>query len=103
MTEIEEILTAANNLADQGKKPTIALIKAKLSHAMPLITIISVLKTWQHQPNYQAQSVEHKVDNKPPTNEAPLTKEEIELMINKALAPIQNELSQLKALLRKTE
>ena len=101
MTDIEEILTIANNLADQGKKPSIALIKTKLSHTVALPTIISVLKTWQHQPNYQAKQVNNKVNNEHENNKMLLNKEEVELMINTAIEPIKKELSQLKQLLRK--
>jgi len=103
MTDIEEILTIANKLADQGKKPSVALIKTKLSHNIALPTIISVLKTWQHQPNYQAQNTNLKIVNEPSCNDALIKKEDIELMINNALTPIKSELEQLKKLLRKIE
>lgn len=106
MTSIEEILTIANKLADQGKKPSVALIKTKLSHSVALPTIISVLKTWQHQPNYQADNNETTVinepsNNEPSNNETLLDKEDVELMIFTALKPIKDELAQLKKLFRK--
>jgi len=54
MTIIDEILISANQLANAGKKPTVALVKAKLSQRAPLVTIITALKSWQHQPDFIA-------------------------------------------------
>lgn len=54
MTITDEILIAANKLANAGKKPTVALIKAKLSRSAPLPLLISTLKGWQHQPDFIA-------------------------------------------------
>ena len=50
MTIRDEIIAIANQLANQGKKPTVALIKNKVSQAAPLPIIISTLRTWQHDP-----------------------------------------------------
>ena len=52
MTIIDEILTCANQLANAGKKPTVALVKGKLSQTVPLATLITTLKNWQHQPDF---------------------------------------------------
>ena len=38
----------------RGKKPTVALVKAKLSQPAPLPTLITALKSWQHQPDFIA-------------------------------------------------
>ena len=54
MTIIDEILICANQLANAGKKPTVALVKAKLSQPVPLATLITTLKNWQHQPEFIA-------------------------------------------------
>jgi len=54
MTTIDEILICANQLANAGKKPTVALVKAKLTQRTPLATIINTLKNWQHQPDFIA-------------------------------------------------
>ena len=51
MTNIEEIIITANKLANEGKQPTVALVKAKLTQKQPLPLIISTLKSWQHQPD----------------------------------------------------
>lgn len=52
----EEILIVANQLANAGNKPTVALIKAKLKKKVPLPVIISTLKTWQHDPSFITMS-----------------------------------------------
>ena len=52
MTITDEILSCANQLANAGKKPSVALVKAKLSQPVPLPTIIATLKNWQHQPEF---------------------------------------------------
>jgi hypothetical protein len=57
MTIIDEILIAANKIANEGKKPTVALVKAKLSTPTPLPTIISVLKTWQHDESFVSDNI----------------------------------------------
>ena len=54
MTIIDEILTCANQLANAGTKPTVALVKAKLTQRAPLATVINTLKNWQHQPDFIA-------------------------------------------------
>jgi len=51
MTINDEITILANQLANEGNKPTVALIKAKLNKKVALPVIISTLKAWQHQPN----------------------------------------------------
>ena len=58
MTIIDEILICANQLANAGKKPTVALVKAKLSQRAPLATVITTLKSWQHQPDFIAPTID---------------------------------------------
>lgn len=52
MTINDEILILANQIANKGNKPSVALIKAKLNKKVPLPIIISTLKTWRHDPSY---------------------------------------------------
>lgn len=52
MNITDEILACANQLANAGKKPTVALVKAKLTLQVPLATLITTLKNWQHQPDF---------------------------------------------------
>lgn len=106
MTVINEILITANQLANQGKKPTVALIKAKLSQPAPLPTIISTLKSWQHQPDFISlteDTTENESDHRK-TNVAVSENEEIKKLIqetlNDELAQMKKELSELKDLIK---
>jgi len=92
MTINDEILAIANQLANQGKQPSVALIKAKLPRSVPLPTIILVLKSWQHDPNFTQQTQIKKKASK-------VTKEDntdINALIEQALAPLQQEINELK-------
>lgn len=93
MTINDEIIAIANQLANNGQKPSVALIKTKLSAPTPLPQIISVLKNWVHQPNLTL--IEHKAtDDITP----PITKnDEISLAIQAAIAPLQQEIKALRA------
>jgi len=98
MTHTDEILIIANQLANVGKKPSIALIKAKLSVQVPLPIIINTLKTWTHDPHFISQI---KKDT-----DAQIIKPEIEVnaqllglieqAVKKELTQITNELEELK-------
>ncbi|MFT5757667.1 MAG: hypothetical protein ACI9LM_002403 [Alteromonadaceae bacterium] len=95
MTTFDEILIIANQLANQGKKPTVALVKSKLTNTFPLPTIIKVLKSWQHQPEFIRTS-------EIAARKSVLTTEmkevdAIELIVEKALIPIKAELDDIKS------
>jgi len=60
MTINDEILIVANQIANKGNKPTVALIKTKLNKKVPLPIIISTLKTWQHEPDFVSLPQEQK-------------------------------------------
>jgi hypothetical protein len=100
MTIIEQILTVANKLADQGKKPTVALVKTRLSQPVPLPTIISVLKTFQHQPDYSPSVQVDKKTLVQTDEQITLSKQELIQLINQALDPIKKELNEIKSLLK---
>lgn len=70
MTVHDEILVLANIIANAGNKPTVALIKTKLTKKVPLPTIISTLKNWQHQPDLISLPATEKqnIELKPSTN-----------------------------------
>jgi len=101
MTIREEILTIANQLANQGKSPSVALIKTKLSAPAPLPVIISTLKSWQHNPDYT--SVEKPKQSAEKARDKTTQEQEIERAIKQAvqeeIAPLRSELAEIKALL----
>jgi len=94
MSVSDEILIIANKIANQGKKPSIALIKTKLSTSVPLPLIISILKTWQHDPEFIALKHEEPFTiNKKETEEDVNT---LNKAIEKALIPFKEEIKTLK-------
>jgi len=111
MTIIDEILICANQLANAGKKPTVALVKAKLSQRAPLATIITALKSWQHQPDFIApinSDVSQINDDTPTKDTAALLeslledgsiKKVIQQSLESELKVIKSELSEMKLLI----
>jgi len=95
----EEILVIANKLADEGKKPTVALIKTQLSKPVPLPTIISILKTWQHQPKYTAKkSVSTPLESND-DDKIVLSTAQFKELLQQAIQPLEEELKAIKKLL----
>lgn len=94
MTINEEIITVANALYSKGKKPTVALVKNKLSQPTPLPTIIAVLKTWQYDPNFSCEPTKPKKQISPSKSE-----ENIQDLISQAIKPLHDEIAELKLLI----
>jgi|TARA_B110000091_G_C13400295_1_gene303859 hypothetical protein len=90
----DEILIIANQMANQGKKPSIALIKTKLSTSVPLPLIISTLKTWQHDPEFIAFKYEKPMAIK--KKEIDENANTLNIAIEKALIPFKQEINTLK-------
>jgi len=93
MTINDEIIAIANQIANNGQKPSVALIKTKLSTPASLPIIISVLKSWTHEPTLI------QVDNKKPDkNTVSFNKnDDISLIIQTALEPLYQEIKALKS------
>jgi hypothetical protein len=113
MTIIDEILICANQLANAGTKPTVALVKAKLSQRAPLATLITALKGWQHQPDFIApinNQADQEVNQEPSTQNTSallesLLKEDgaikkvIQQSLDLELTDMRNELAEMKLLI----
>lgn len=102
MTNIEKIHAIANQLANEGKKPTVALVKTSLPEPQPLPVIINALKSWQHKPektitisSANTSSIE---ENNQDNNSEELAVI-IEQAVKQAIAPLEAELKAIKALL----
>ena len=93
MTISEEILSIANQLANEGKKPSVALIKQRLSQPVPLPNIVSVLKNWTHQPD-RIQSPDSQIQNKVCTTVG--VSDEIQQAINEAIKPLKTQIASLE-------
>jgi hypothetical protein len=109
MTIFDEILISANQLANEGTKPTVALIKGKLSQRVPLPTIIQTLKSWQHDPLFiklpvnEISPIDIATGNTLQVNVSDLD-EKIKLSVNQALeqelSDIKEELNSMKQLIK---
>lgn len=93
MTISDEIAIIANKIANEGKTPSVALIKSQLNRAVPLPSIIAVLKTWQHDPKF-IQAERQKVTKDTTKQVQPSS--EISLLIAQAIAPLEKEINELK-------
>ena len=94
MSISDEILIIANKIANQGKKPSIALIKTKLSTSVPLPVIISTLKNWQHEPDFISLKNEVPVAMK--IKDRVFYADDENLAIEKALIPFKQEIIALR-------
>ena len=109
MTISEEILICANQFANEGKKPTVALIKGKLSQRIPLPIIIQTLKNWQHEPSFikkpeTAMSATSQIKDKESSLGSAILEEQIKLIVSQTvereLTDIKKELNDMKTLIK---
>ncbi len=98
MTINDEILVLANQIANDGNKPTVALIKAKLTKSVPLPTIISTLRAWQHDPSFIACPQESE-SNKVKTSIEHCEKDSLSKYLSEELDQMKQEIIELKLLI----
>jgi len=99
MTINDEILILANQIANKGNKPTVALIKTKLKKKVPLPTIISTLKTWQHEPSFIALPDEKQIIVEKETANASIKTDSFEHELHTELSNMKKEILELKKLI----
>lgn len=85
----QHIYDAANQLAREGKKPSVALIKSRLTKPSSMRDIIEVLKVWQFDPNspVTTKSTSNAVQAVP--------QQDTQQQIVTAIAPLQHEITSL--------
>lgn len=93
MNHENNILQAIKHIVAQNQTPNVAKVKAHLTSNAPLPIIISVLKSWQHNPSIVEQLAKQPL--------APATPEDdkTEQMIQAAIAPLAEEIKQLRLLI----
>lgn len=100
MSLTNQITVIANILANEGKKPTVALIKSRLPSPAPLNEIISILKSWQHDPSLvqlNEPAINKTIEISPINTE--LTPEIIQRIVAEQVEPLKKELAEIKQLL----
>lgn len=63
----EEIISICQQLSEEGKEPTVALIKARLSKPAPMPFVIGGLKQWRANPNVKLENRSEVNDSSTPT------------------------------------
>ncbi len=91
----QHIIAAADQLAREGKKPTVALVKSRLSQPASMRDIIEVLKVWRVNPDAPVSTAQ----NKPSTAEAETESQSpsTEQLIAAAVTPLRQEIAALRA------
>lgn len=87
-----EIISVCQQLASEGKEPSVALIKARLSNKQPLPMIIAGLKQWQANPNVKAEA--EPIEQK---GEATLPLEQRVAQLEAEVLELKNIIKQLQA------
>ena len=100
MTTNDEILILANQIANKGDKPTIALIKAKLKKKVSLPEIISVLKTWQHDPDFIKLPEQEDNTFEKEKVHTTVASEPFEQILHQELAGMKKEILELKSMVQ---
>ena len=100
MTINDEILILANQIANKGSKPTVALIKSKLKQRVPLPVIISTLRTWQHEPSFIALPEEKQIIIEKENANSSIKTGSFEHELQNELASMKKEILELKTLVK---
>ncbi|MFT5879637.1 MAG: hypothetical protein ACI86X_000742 [Moritella sp.] len=90
----QHIIAAADQLAREGKKPTVALVKSRLSQPASMRNIIEVLKVWRFNPDtaVPADKVQSGAAEADSQSDTPST----EQLIAAAVTPLRQELAALR-------
>lgn len=100
MTINDEILILANQLANKGSKPTVALIKSKLSTKVPLPVIISALKTWQHEPSFIKSPEDKQIEIEQEFDDSVIKADYSDHELHTELASMKKDILELKDLVK---
>ncbi|SFC84964.1 hypothetical protein [Pseudoalteromonas denitrificans] len=85
------VIEAIKKILVQNKIPSVALIKAKLNHSVPMQTIISVLTSYKSSPN-DFKSIENKKEENASENTLSHSQlDRIEMKLDKLLHLLQKQ------------
>jgi len=86
---LQHIVDAANRVAQEGKQPSVALIKSRLTQPASLRDIIETLKTWQFDPMASIPAANAQIAN-------PETADPMTALIAKEIAAVRAEFAPLR-------
>ncbi|GGI74019.1 hypothetical protein [Shewanella gelidii] len=72
MSLIDKVLAAAKSIADEGKQPSLALIKARTANKIPMPILIQGLQTFRSLPEAERAKITLSVEPTEPTQELTL-------------------------------
>lgn len=97
---MDRIILIAQQIAQEGKTPNTAMIKARLPKNVPLPMIIQGLKMWQDNPNKKISKPTEPALINNVNAEGGSFDQLLEAKIAQHLAPLKDEIIQLKAELK---
>ena len=91
--KISDIIQICQTLKQQGKQPSIALIKSRADKGTPMPTLISGLQQWRSDPNIELtqENLDTSSTNKP------LTLEERVKTLEQEVKDLKHEITELKS------
>lgn len=92
----QHIFAVANQLAREGKKPTVALVKTRLANPVPMRELLEALKVWRFSPDIAAETKNEAGEEQEAQPSSPDTAA-TEQLIAAAIAPLQDEITALRA------
>lgn len=88
----QEIIQIANELSARGITPSTAMVKARLSHPVPMAELLKVLSQWKQQPQPASTA--------PAPEASPLATESVTLQqLSEQLARLEQKVDRLTDLL----
>jgi len=93
----QHIVDAANRVAQEGKQPTVALIKSRLTQPASLRDIIETLKTWQFDPHASVPKKQVVTKTSTETDPTAALIATVTASVREELVPLRQEICALKA------
>ncbi len=93
MSPLEQVLAAAKKLYDDGKEPSLALIKTKLGNSIPMRVLIQGLQQFKSLSEQDKQAISSTISSPATLSQANSTS----TAHADKLVQLENELSELKA------
>lgn len=89
----QEIISICQQLSKEGKEPSVALIKARLSKPAPMPFVIGGLKQWRANPNIKLENTSDEKDS----SSAPTQS------LEQRVSALEEEVKELKVIIAKLQ